>query len=83
MLSVAQLAERWAVIPEVVSSILIRHPKRTIMEAKDFYKIYVSDITKRITPQDAIMLMEMFAKETYQNYRKGETEFCGKCGTAL
>ncbi len=52
-------------------------------KAEDFYKIYVPDITKRITPQDAISLMEMFAKEAYPDYKKGEAEFCGKCGTVI
>ena len=33
------------------------------MEAKEFLKIYVSDLTKRITPNDVVWLLEEFARQ--------------------
>lgn len=33
------------------------------MEAKEFLKVYVSDLTKRITPNDVVWLLKEFARQ--------------------
>ena len=42
----------------------------TMNKAKEFYKIHVYDITKRITPNDAVKLMELYADEVSRDSKR-------------